>query len=55
MKIFKEIKEQYMYLWWWLLSQGIVVATIFVEFFLISIFAVTMTVFYFLMKWLSKH
>lgn len=55
MKIFKELQEQYDYLWWWLLNQGIVLSTIFVNTFMLIIFSIVMTAFYFLMKWLKGH
>jgi hypothetical protein len=53
--MWKEIKEQYAYLWWWLLDNGLFVATIIVNFFMLAIFTVSMTVFYFALKWFSKH
>jgi hypothetical protein len=55
MKIVKELKEQYAYLWWWLLSQGIFISTILVNTFMLFIFVFAMTAFYFVMRWLKGH
>jgi len=55
MKIVKEIKEQYAYLWWWMLNQGIFISTILVNTFMFAIFTVSMACLYFLMKWLKGH
>jgi len=55
MKIFKEIEEQYAYVWWWLLNQGLIVSTILVNSFLFAIFTVAMAMLYFFMKWISRH
>jgi hypothetical protein len=53
--MWKEIKEQYAYVWWWLLENGIVVSTIIVNAFLATIFAVVMSALYFFVRWYSKH
>jgi len=55
MKIFKEIKEQYNYLWWWMLEQGIIVSTILVNSFLFMIFAVGMGILMLFLKWYTRH
>jgi hypothetical protein len=55
MKIFKELEEQYAYLWWWLLNQGLVVATIIVNVFIASVFAMCMVALVFFIKWFSRH
>jgi hypothetical protein len=55
MKIFKEIKEQYVYLWWWMLEQGIIISALLVNSFLFAIWVAIMTCFYFVMKWLKGH
>ena len=55
MKIIKELKEQYAYLWWWLLENGIFVATILVNFVLATIFAIAMAALIFYLKWFGRH
>lgn len=55
MKLFKEIEEQYAYLWWWLLNQGLFVATIFVNTFMIVIFTICMFVLVFFIRWFGRH
>jgi hypothetical protein len=55
MKIVKELKEQYAYLWWWLLNQGVFVASFIVNSFLFVIWFAIMLIFYFVMKWLRGH
>jgi len=55
MKIVKEIKEQYAYLWWWMLNQGIVISTLLVNSFLFVIWVVVMAIFYFVMRHLKGH
>lgn len=55
MRIVKEIKEQYAYLWWWLLNQGIIISALLVNSFLFTIWIAVMCVFYFVMKWLRGH
>jgi len=55
MKWIKELKEQYAYVWWWLLENGIFIATIIVNFFLAAIFAIAMGLLYFFLRWYSKH
>jgi hypothetical protein len=48
-------KEEYHTLWNWLLDKGILIASIIVNFFLATIFAIAMVGLYFLIKWWSKH
>jgi hypothetical protein len=55
MKLVKEIREQYAWLWWWLLDQGLFISTILVNVFMLAIFLVAMTAFYFIMRWLKGH
>lgn len=55
MKLIKEIKEQYAYLWWWLLNQGIPIAGVLVLLFLGGIFIMCMVAFAFFLKWLDMH
>jgi hypothetical protein len=55
MKIVKELKEQYAYVWWWLLNQGTFVATLIVNTFLFLVWLFFMVIFYFVMKWLKGH
>jgi hypothetical protein len=55
MKIFKEIKEQYDYLWWWLLEQGTLVSMLIVNSFFFMLFAVSLGILYVFLKWYAKH
>ena len=55
MKIVKEIKEQYAYLWWWFLEQGIFLSALIINSFLFVVWLMAMGVFVFLMRWLSRH
>jgi hypothetical protein len=55
MKFIKELKEQYAYVWWWLLENGIIIATIVVNFLSAIIFAIVMGILYFFLKWFGKH
>lgn len=55
MKLIKDIKEQYTYLWWWLLENGLFIATLLVNTFLISVFLFTMSLLYMFVRWYSKH
>jgi hypothetical protein len=54
MKIIKEIKEQYAYLWWWMLSQGTVLAAVIVNLFSATLFAIMMAILHFFVKWYDK-
>lgn len=54
-KLFKEIEEQYVYLWWWLLEQGLIIATLLVGSFMIVIFTICMSIIYLFLKWYAKH
>jgi hypothetical protein len=55
MNLIKELKEQYAYLWWWLLDKGTVIAWSIVNFFLATIVAIVLAALYFFLKWYSKH
>jgi hypothetical protein len=54
-KYFKELGEQYNYVWWWLLDQGILIATFLVNVFLFGMFAITMVILLIALKYFGKH
>jgi hypothetical protein len=54
-KFFREIEEQYVWLWWWLLDQGMIIATILVNTFFISIFALVMALLVLFLKFYGRH
>jgi hypothetical protein len=49
-----KLKDQYNYLWWWMLEQGIFISAVLVNLFSASIFAIAMAILHIFVKWYDK-